>query len=163
MSSRPFLGPGLEASRGRVPQELARVAARGWTGCWEGTRDRAASSTRRWLATVRWRRWWASASTQRKRPQRPVSVCCLYTVRTAEGLDGTAPLVRCTVTANGYAATDSMAESLGAAVRAALAGFDGSSSGVRVRQLTLADGSKLHDTDVALWGRLATFTGWIVQ
>ena len=87
----------------------------------------------------------------------------VYTVRTAEGLDGSAPMVRCNVTANCYAATDAAAESVGAAVRAVLDGFDGNGTGVQARQLSLSDYSEFRDPEMALWGRLATFSGWIVQ
>ena len=87
----------------------------------------------------------------------------VYTVRTAEGLDGSAPMVRCNVTANCYAATDAAAESVGAAVRAVLDGFDGNGTGVQARQLSLSDYSEFRDPEMALWGRLASFAGWIVQ
>lgn len=87
----------------------------------------------------------------------------VYTVRTAEGLDGSAPMVRCNVTANCYAATDAAAESVGAAVRAVLDGFDGNGTGIAVRSLSLSDYSEFRDPEMALWGRLATFAGWIVK
>lgn len=87
----------------------------------------------------------------------------VYTVRTAEGIEGSAPLLRCTVTANGYAATDATAESRGVAVRAVLNGFDGNGSGVQVRQLSLSDSNEARDSDMSEWGRLATFTGWIIN
>lgn len=87
----------------------------------------------------------------------------VYTVRTAEGLDGSAPMVRCNVTANCYAATDAAAESVGAAVRAVLDGFDGNETGIAVRSLSLSDYSEFRDPEMALWGRLATFAGWIVK
>ena len=87
----------------------------------------------------------------------------VYTVRTAEGLDGSAPMVRCNVTANCYAATDAAAESVGAAVRGVLDGFDGNGTGVQARQLSLSDYSEFRDPEMALWGRLASFSGWIVQ
>lgn len=87
----------------------------------------------------------------------------VYTVRMAEGLDGSAPMVRCNVTANCYAATDAAAESVGAAVRAVLDGFDGNGTGIAVRSLSLSDYSEFRDPEMALWGRLATFAGWIVK
>lgn len=87
----------------------------------------------------------------------------VYTVRTADGLDGNAPMMRCTITANCYAATDASAESVGAAIRAVLDGFDGNGTGVQARSLSLSDMSEFRDPEMALWGRLATFAGWIVQ
>lgn len=87
----------------------------------------------------------------------------VYTVRTAESIDGTAPLLRCNVTANSYAATDATAESLGAAVRAALDGYSANGTGIGVRQLSLSDTNELRDEDMGMWGRMATFAGWIVK
>lgn len=87
----------------------------------------------------------------------------VYTVRATDSVEGSAPMTRCSVTANCYAATDAAAESLGAAVRAVLDGFDGSGAGVAARLLSLSDYSEFRDPDVALWGRMATFTGWIVK
>lgn len=87
----------------------------------------------------------------------------VYTVRTESGIDGSAPLVRGSVTANCYAATEDAAESLGRAVRAVLDGFDGNSAQHQVRQLALSDYREFRDPEVAEWGRMATFSGWIVQ
>lgn len=87
----------------------------------------------------------------------------VYTVRAQDDVTGSAPLVRCTVTANCYAATDAAAESVGAAVRGVLDGFDGNGAGVQARQLSLSDYSEFRDPEMALWGRLASFAGWIVQ
>jgi hypothetical protein len=87
----------------------------------------------------------------------------VYTVRAQDEVAGNAPMTRCTVTANCYAATDVEAESVGAAVRAVLDGFDGNGTGVQVRQLSLSDYSEVRDPEMALWGRLASFTGWIVK
>jgi hypothetical protein len=87
----------------------------------------------------------------------------VYTVRTVEGVDGNAPIMRCNVTANCYAATDAAADAVGVAVRAVLDGFDGNGTGVQARQLSLSDYGEFRDPEMALWGRLATFAGWIVQ
>lgn len=88
----------------------------------------------------------------------------VYIVRLAEGgPEGTAPLARCTITANCYAATDAAADAIGAAVREVLDGFDGNGAGYQVRQLSLSDYGEVRDPEMALWGRLATFAGWIVQ
>lgn len=87
----------------------------------------------------------------------------VYTVRTAVSIDGTAPLLRCNVTANSYASTDATAESLGAAVRTALDGYSANDSGIGVRQLLLADTNELRDEDMGMWGRMAMFAGWIVK
>ena len=87
----------------------------------------------------------------------------VYGVSMADGIEGTAPLTRCTVTANSYAATDATAESLGAAVRAALDGYSANGSGIGVRELLLSDTNELRDEDMGLWGRMATFAGWTVK
>ena len=87
----------------------------------------------------------------------------VYTVRANEPVDGDAPVQRCGVTANVYAATDAVAESAGRAVRAVLDGFDGSDALYQVRQLLLTDYQEFRDPEMALWGRLATFAGWIVE
>lgn len=87
----------------------------------------------------------------------------VYTVRAQEVVEGTAPMWPCTVSANCYAATDGDAETLGAAVRSVLDGFNGSDAGFLARGLVLADYGELRDSEFSLWGRLATFNGWIVR
>jgi hypothetical protein len=86
----------------------------------------------------------------------------VYTVKTADGVDGDAPVVRCTVTANCYAATDDDADALGAAVRAVLNEYAGAATGVRLHLAPPPDYSEFRDPEIALWGRLLTFSGWIV-
>lgn len=87
----------------------------------------------------------------------------VYTVRSAETVQGTLPMWPCTVTANCYAATDAAAEALGQAVRAALDGFNGQDASYLARGLWLSDYGELRDSEFSLWGRLATFAGWIVR
>ena len=87
----------------------------------------------------------------------------VYTVRAGEFAEGTAPMWPATVTANCYAATDAAAETLGQAVRAVLDGFNGQDASYLARGLWLSDYGELRDSEFSLWGRLATFTGWIVR
>ena len=87
----------------------------------------------------------------------------VYTVRAGEEVEGSAIMRNTTVTANCYAESDSDAESVGAAVRDVLEGFDGSDASYLVRGLYLSDYSELRDPDVNIWGRLASFSGWIVR
>lgn len=87
----------------------------------------------------------------------------VYTVKMGETSPGTAPMWPVTVTVNSYAATDAAAETLTAAVQAALDGFDGVDANYLVRALFLSDYGELRDQDVSIWGRLATFTGWVVR
>lgn len=86
----------------------------------------------------------------------------VYTVKAADGMDGDAPVVRCSVTANCYAATDAAADALGTAVRAVLEEYAGSGGGVRLHLAPPPDYSEFRDPEIALWGRLLTFPGWIV-
>lgn len=87
----------------------------------------------------------------------------VFTVRASEPVQGSSAALRCTVTANCYAATDAAAESVGAAVRAALEGLDGSDGAVLLRSLTLTDYTEMRDVDLAEWGRMASFSGWILR
>lgn len=87
----------------------------------------------------------------------------VYTVRAGESIEGSAAMRPCTITANCYAESDSDAESVGNAVRDVLDEFDGSDADYLVRGLYLSDYGELRDPDVAIWGRLATFSGWIVR
>lgn len=87
----------------------------------------------------------------------------VYTVRAGEMVDGSAEMWPATVTANCYAATDSQAETLGAAVRAALDGYDGQDASYLARGLWSSDYGDFRDSEFNLWGRLATFNGWIVR
>ena len=59
----------------------------------------------------------------------------VYTVKMGETSPGTAPMWPVTVTVNSYAATDAAAETLTAAVQAALDGFDGVDASYLVRAL----------------------------
>lgn len=87
----------------------------------------------------------------------------VYTVRAGEEVDGSAAMRSTTVTANCYASSDATAEALGAAVQGVLDGFDGNDASYLARGLYLSDYSELRDPEVNLWGRLATFSGWIVR
>lgn len=87
----------------------------------------------------------------------------VYTVRAGESIEGSAAMQTATITANCYAASDATAESVASAVHDVLDGFDGSDASYLVRGLYLSDYSELRDPEVNLWGRLASFSGWIVR
>lgn len=87
----------------------------------------------------------------------------VYTIRAGEEVQGSLAMRSTQITANCYAESDSDAESVGQAVRDVLEGFDGSDTDYLVRGVYLSDYSELRDPDVNLWGRLASFSGWIVR
>ena len=87
----------------------------------------------------------------------------VYGVQANEQIDGSARLIRSTVTVNTYAATDTAAEAVAAAIRTALEDYNGTDSGATLRALHLDQYAELRDQEVALWGRLMTFVGWIIR
>lgn len=87
----------------------------------------------------------------------------VYGVRVGESVDGSAQMWQCTVTVSCYAATDAGAEALATAVSTVLDGYNGYDASYLARGLLRTDYSEVRDAEFNLWGRLATFQGWIVR
>lgn len=87
----------------------------------------------------------------------------VYTIRAGDAADGSVPMWPVTVTANAYGESDGQAESVGQAVRAVLDGFNGSDASYLARALWLTDYGEQFDFDLAEWGRMLTFGGFVLR
>lgn len=87
----------------------------------------------------------------------------VYTIRAGEQSDGNAPMQPVTITANAYAESDGQAEAVGQAVAAVLDGFNGGDATYLARALWMTDYSEQYDFDLAEWGRMLTFGGYVLR
>jgi hypothetical protein len=96
-------------------------------------------------------------------PDKAAMPFIVYTVGAGEFVDGSAAMWQAAVTISCYAATDSQAETLRAACDAVLEGYNGQDASYLARGLWRTDYSEVRDAEFNLWGRLATYQGWIVR
>jgi hypothetical protein len=86
----------------------------------------------------------------------------VYGVQLSDQNDGTAPMKECTITAHGWAASDSTAQSLAEALHAALEGYNGQADTTALRCLTLTAYDEERSFEMNVWGRLLTYSGLVV-
>ncbi|MBK8772651.1 MAG: DUF3168 domain-containing protein [Rhizobiales bacterium] len=87
----------------------------------------------------------------------------VYASRLGDAVDGSALVSPATVTVHGYASSDDTAQSLGAAISAALEGGGGVSGTTRLHCLSLEAWEEARSSEENLWGRLLAFSGTVVR